>query len=143
MGALKDRVKEMSKFLILDKGESVLVQFVGWKVAADQRDPTKEVIIYEFLENGRQKFWTNSSNKVALALDVANKMEWVRVSREKMLNKAGEEVADKSSYKVEVLGDRPPEVARSTIVAPQTSVAQTNGNPGGVTDPSQIADPFA
>lgn len=146
MGALKDRAKAMSKFLILDKGESAVVQYYGWKGAADPRDPTKEVTIYEFRENGIQKFWTNSSSKVMLALDHAAIGEWVRVTKNKAINKAGVEDPDKSNYVVEVLGDKPPEMAPmpagAAIGAPRATGTQINGNPGGVTEPEEIPDPF-
>lgn len=146
MGALKDRAKALSKFLILDKGESVIVQYVGWKGAADPRDPTKEVTIYEFRERGIQKFWTNSSSKVMLALDHANAMEYVRITRARSINKAGVEDPEKSSYVVEVLGDKPPEVgvtgASTQNSAPAGPTGLANGNPGGISDPADIIDPF-
>lgn len=146
MGLLGDRALASSKFLMLDKGESVAVQFVGFKFVPNRQDPSKEDVLYEFKQKGYQKFWTNGSANVMRKMDYVNPGEWVKITRAPKLKTDGTEDLTKSKYVVEVLGDQPPEGGRTpsevTIVSPGAARVQINGNPGGVIDPSEIPDPF-
>lgn len=137
MGALKDRAKAQSKFLLLDVGESAIVQYVGWKPAPDPRDPTKEVTIFEFRLDGGQKFWTNSSSKIMMALDSANKGDWVKISREKMLNAAGGEVAGKTVWSAELLPGYDPKTGQTM---PSNGNGPQNGSQGAKKDILEDAD---
>lgn len=137
MGALKDRAKAQSKFLLLDPGEAAVVQYVGWKPAPDTRDPTKEVTIFEFRLDGIQKFWTNSSAKVMMALDSANKGDWVKISREKMYTAAGVEVTGKTIWSAELLPGYDPKTGQT--MAPNANVAP-QGSQGPKKDPLEEAD---
>lgn len=152
MGALKDRAKAQSKFLLLDVGENAIVQYVGWKPAADPRDPTKEVTIFEFRLNGVQKFWTNSSAKIMMALDSANSGDYVRISREAMLNAAGVAVPGKTVWSAELLPGYDPRtgqtMASNANVAPQAIqgpakdvLAEADAHLNQ--DPGEEIDPFA
>lgn len=146
MGLLGDRARQQSKFLMLDKGDSVVVQYVGFKFVTNRQDPTKEDVLYEFKEQGSQKFWTNGSARVMRKMDHAQVGEWVRISREKAIKQDGMEDTSKSKYVVEVLGDKPPAegqgVAPAAIEAPGASQGPTNGNPGMNVDPAEIKDPW-
>lgn len=159
MGLLRDKAKSMSSFLMLEKGDTLIVQMDHYKFIPDDRDPLKEVVQFCFLENGQKKFWKTSNGRIMMALDSANTGDWVKISRSKMFNKAGVEVADKSTYSVELLPGYDPKtglcMGQPVIVAPAAAGSPTvtpggtpgsafqANNPGGVETPDQIPDPFA
>lgn len=139
MGALADRAKAQSKFLLLDKGEFVIVQYVGWKPSVNKEDPEKEDTIYEFKESGKSKFWTNSSAKIMKALDHANTGDWVKITRAKKIKADNTEDTSKSVYSAELLPGYDPKTGTSMGEAPKGlpsgTVALENSTPVEAVDP--------
>lgn len=101
MGELNELAKKQSKFLQLDVGESIEAKFVDYKIIPSQYDPEKETVQYRLSIDGKDKFWTNGSGTVMQAFDEIPKGNIVRISRNEMLDKAGNVVEGKSVYKIE------------------------------------------
>ncbi len=101
MGALKDKANQQSKFLIIEKGSSVIVRFLDFRFVPSQRDPSVEVVQYKVVEDGKDKFWTNGSGAIMRVMDEIKKGSYVKISRDKWMSKDGREDTSKSSYKVE------------------------------------------
>ena len=106
MGILSDKANQQSKFLILNKGEHAIVQFIDFRFVPSQKDPTVEVVMYRLNQDGKEKFWTNGSSKIMRFMDEVKQRTWLRISRKKWLNKDGSEDKGKSAYSVDELNDR-------------------------------------
>lgn len=134
MGALKDKAKAQSKFLVLEKGESAIVQFVDFKFVPSELDPTVEVALFQFKENGSVKFWKSGSGKIMTALDAANPGDWVKITRGRFIKKDGTEDTNKSQWSAELLvGYKPGQTMDvAAKVAPQASQGPKN-------DPLEVA----
>ncbi len=125
MGALKDKAKAQSKFLMIDKGEAAIVQFVGYKFIPHDKDPTVEVALFEFKENGSTKFWKSASGAVMKALDSATPGNWVKITRGRKLNADGSEDESKSQWKAELLVDYKPGAPQTTAAASKVATEGT------------------
>ena len=95
MGDLKDWSRKQSKFVKLEDGESMTLQYEGFDIIPSKFDPEKQSIRYKFSLNGDKKFWENGTQKVALQFDNIKTGSIVKVTR-KGLEKA-------TSYAVEVI----------------------------------------
>jgi hypothetical protein len=101
MGALKDAAKRNSNFLQVEKGESVVCEYIGFRLGPNYKDPSKDSATYQFRVNGQDKYWTNSNAKIMLFFDNLNKHTWIRLMRGKWISKdTGVEDTSKSSYEV-------------------------------------------
>lgn len=106
MGALADKAREQSKFLILEKGKSALVRFVDFRFVPSQKDPSVDVVMYRVNEDGREKFWTNGSSAIMRMMDTTPKGAWIRITRASWINKDGTEDKSKSAYQVDEVDDK-------------------------------------
>lgn len=102
MGALRDAAKNNSNFLLLEKGHAVVVEYRGFQLVPNMRDPSKQSAVIEVLEMGRTKYWTTSNREIMFFFDDCPQGRLVRINRDKFLNKAGIEDPLKSSYSVEL-----------------------------------------
>ena len=139
MGILKDKAKAQSKFLILAKGETAIVQLLGFKMVPSERDPTIELALFELLENGRTKFWKNGSSSVWMAMDAVNRLDWIQISRNKAIKQDGTEDLTKSKYVVEVLPGYVPSTTGTTTSPAGPGAAVPSPENSDVPD----SDPFA
>lgn len=103
MGDLARLSKSNSNFLKIDKGETVLVQYLDYRIIPSNLDPTKDTVQYRFEFDGKIKFWTNSSSGVMMVFDELKKGSWVKISRGKWITKDGKEDTSKSAYTAEVV----------------------------------------
>lgn len=101
MGQLAELAKKQSKFLILDLNESIEGVFVDYKIIPSQYDPEKNTVQYTISVNEQNKFWTNGSGAIMKQFDVISKGSKIRITRSPMMDKAGNVVERKSSYKIE------------------------------------------
>jgi hypothetical protein len=81
MGTLADRAKELSPFLTLDDGESVVGKYIGWKEMVSPFDPKQILFQYEFEVGGMEKYWKSGNKKIALFFDKCAKGDWVKITR--------------------------------------------------------------
>lgn len=102
MGALRDAAKNNSNFLLLEKGHAVVVEYRGFQLIPNMRDPSKQSAVIEVLELGRTKYWTTSNRDIMIFFDDCPQGRLVQITRDKFLNKAGIEDPLKSSYSVEL-----------------------------------------
>lgn len=100
MGELADKARAQSNFLILNKGEWVVVKYIGFRFVPSQLDPSKDVVQYKLVEDGREKFWTNGSSAVMRYMDNIKPGSFIKISRDKAVNKDGREDTTKSKYSV-------------------------------------------
>lgn len=101
MGALSDKAKQQSNWLILDKGTSVVVRYCGFRFIPNRGDPSKDDVQYKVNLDGKDKYWTNGSGIVMRTLDKIKEGSYIRIYRKKWLSKDGVEDPGKSSYVVE------------------------------------------
>jgi hypothetical protein len=94
MGELSDWAKKQSPFITIDKDESILVKYMGFKMVPNRFDVDKETVRYLFeLPDGEQKPWENGQLQVAKVFDEIEKGTWVKITR------TGE--ATKTRYEIE------------------------------------------
>lgn len=103
MGELADKAKEMSKWLLLDMNESVIVKYMGYKFVPSKYDPDKEAVDYTLDQDGNRKHWTNGSTYVMNAFDVISIGSMVRITRKPMTDKDDNIIAGKSVYDIEAI----------------------------------------
>jgi len=101
MGDLKNLAKRNSNFLKIDKGETVIVQYLSYRIIPSNLDPTKDTVQYRFNFEGKDKYWTNSNSTIMVFFDDLKQGTWVKITRGKWFSKDGVEDASKSSYAVE------------------------------------------
>lgn len=101
MGELANAAKRNSNFLRIQKGETVLVRYDGYRLIPNKQDPNKEVAQYIVNDNGAKKFWDNSNSKIMFFFDVLPIGSWVKITRGKALTPDGLEDTTKSTYTVE------------------------------------------
>ena len=101
MGALSDKANQQSKFVIIEKCQQVVLRYEDFRFVPSQRDPTVEVVMYRFNQDGREKFWTNGSSRIMRFMDNVAKGSWVRITRADWINKDGSTDKTKSTYTVE------------------------------------------
>lgn len=136
MGALRDAAKNNSNFLIIQKGSSVIVEYVGFKLVPNMKDPTKENALMEFREMGRTKFWTTGNTNTMFFFDDLPKGTLVKITREKWIGKDGiTEDPNKSSYHVEKYIEitqkpsAPQQMAAQAEPDPKDHLWQSEGDP--------------
>ena len=79
---LSDYVKNNSKFLNIQDGESVELVYKGYSIVADKFNPGKETVSYLFQdENGKTIPWNKSSNRIATQMNKINVGESVKITR--------------------------------------------------------------
>ena len=100
MGALSDKAKQQSNFLIIEKGHYAVVRFESYRFIPSQLDPNKEVVQYRLIEDGLVKFWTNGSGRIMLFMDKVQPGQWLRIHRRKMISDSGVEDSNKSRYDI-------------------------------------------
>jgi hypothetical protein len=101
MGALADKAKQQSNFLILEKGgPAVRVKYLDFRFVPSQLDPSKEVAQYKFETEFGIKFWTNGSGKVMNVFDKLQPGAVVEIIRKAAIGKEGKEDSSKSTYEV-------------------------------------------
>jgi len=71
MGELAKLAKARSPFLQVEPGKSTVCVYKGYKMIPDTFDPTKEKFRFILIEDGVEKFFDTSSNRVALVMDEA------------------------------------------------------------------------
>lgn len=82
MGKLKDWAEEQSSFVTLEDGESITVVYKGYKVVPNSFDPDKTTVQYVLEIDGKRKFWSTGSAKVARALDALKEGTEITIRRE-------------------------------------------------------------
>lgn len=102
MGQLADTAKKNSNFLKMNKGETILVTFLSYRVVPSSLDPTKDTVQYKFSTEHGDKFWTNGNSSIMMFFDELAAGTKVLITREAWLNKDKTEDASKSTYKVSV-----------------------------------------
>jgi hypothetical protein len=79
---LNDFVKDNSKFIRLDDGESFEGTFKSFKVVSSQFDPEKETVVYKLAYlDGKESFWQTSSVRVAKLFSKFKGGEIVKITR--------------------------------------------------------------
>ena len=105
MGELNDKAKSQSKFLIIDKGGSVLVKYVNFRFIPSNLDPSVEIVQYIVNQDGKEKYWNNGSASVMRQMDKIKKGSWIIINRDIWINKDGSEDRSKSTYSVQECND--------------------------------------
>jgi len=82
MGKLKIWADENSPYIMLADGESIIGQYVGYKMIPSHFDPEKEVVQYTLLIDGKEKFFKSGSNSVALQFDKMEDNAMVQITRQ-------------------------------------------------------------
>lgn len=100
MGELANKAKEKSKFLLMDKGESVVVKYTGFRFIVDPKDPDVEKTQYILELNGRRKYWDNSAGRIMMIFDKIPLGGYAKISRMKAMKADGTEDVTKSKYEV-------------------------------------------
>lgn len=101
MGQLADTAKKNSNFLKLNKGETMCVKFLSFRVIPSTMDPTKDTVQYKFSTPHGEKFWTNGNSSIMMFFDELKPDSLVNISRKPWTNKDGSEDTNKSTYEVE------------------------------------------
>ena len=79
---LHDYVKDNSKFLRLDNGESFEGTYVGFKVTGSRFDPGKETVVYKVkYDDGKEVFFQTASIAVAKLFSKFRGGEKIRITR--------------------------------------------------------------
>jgi hypothetical protein len=101
MSDLSKYVKNNSKFLSIQDGESVTMIYKGFSIIPDRFNPGKETVSYLFQdpESGKSIPWTKSSNKVAIQMNKINVGETISITR------SGEGMG--TAYKIKVVNSKP------------------------------------
>lgn len=80
---LNDFVKDNSKFLRLQDGETFEGTYVGYKVTTSTFDPDKETVVYKLrYEDGKEVYFQTGSTAVASIFSKFKGGERVKVKRE-------------------------------------------------------------
>lgn len=105
MGKLSELAKANSKFLLIEKGGSVVVEYRSYEIVPNPRDPDLKQVQYCFRipgdMNGKNKYWTNSATHIMMFFDDLKSGELVKIKRDPWENKDGSIDPSKSAYKVE------------------------------------------
>ncbi len=106
MGQLADTAKKNSNFLKIEKGETVLVTFLSYRIVPSTMDPTKDTVQYKFSTEHGDKFWTNGNSAIMMFFDDLKAGSLVNITRKAWLNKDKTEDASKSTYEVVKVEDK-------------------------------------
>lgn len=101
MGALADTAKKNSNFFKIERGESLIVKYLDYRIVPSTMDPTKDSVQYRFSTEHGDKFWTNGNGSIMLFFDTLTKGSMVRITRNPWINKDKTEDKSKSTYVVE------------------------------------------
>lgn len=95
MGALADEAKKRSAYLTLEKNESIVAIYKGYKMVPSSFDPDKENFrfLLEINIGGEKtvKYWDTGSNKIALVFDTVVEGEKVKITKTILMGKNGKE----------------------------------------------------
>jgi len=80
MGDLKKWARDNNPNLRFESGESIVVLYRGHKVIPDAFNPGKEKIQYEFEIEGKVKYWSSGSGKVAEFFDKVTPGDFVKIT---------------------------------------------------------------
>lgn len=102
MSELGKYVKNNSKFLSIQDGDTVTLIYKGFEIIDDRFRPGNKTVSYLFQdpETGKSLPWAKSSNKVALQMDKINTGELISITR------MGEGMG--TTYRIRVLKDPKP-----------------------------------
>lgn len=83
MSDLSQYVKNNSKYLSIQDGETVTFIYKGFSIIPDRFNPGKETVSYLFqdIETGRTIPWNKASNKVAIQFSKIGTGETVSITR--------------------------------------------------------------
>lgn len=83
MSDLSNYVKNNSKFLSIQDGETVTMIYKGFSIIPDRFNPGKDTVSYLLQDpiTGKSIPWTKSSNKVALQMNKINTGETITITR--------------------------------------------------------------
>lgn len=98
MGQLADTARKNSNFLKTVKGETVEVQFLGYRIVPSTMDPTKDSIQYKFQTPHGEKFWTNGNSEIMMFFDSIKTGTTVYITRRPWINRDKTEDTSKSTY---------------------------------------------
>lgn len=101
MGALADTAKKNSNFFKIERGESMVVKYIDYRIVPSTMDPTKDAVQYKLGTPFGDKFWTNSNSSTMVLFDTLQKDTMVRITRNPWINKDKSEDKSKSTYTVE------------------------------------------
>lgn len=100
MGALADTAKKNSNFLKINKGETMVVTYLSYRIVPSTLDPSKESVQYKFSTQFGDKYWNNGNSSIMLFFDSLKGGEVIRIIRKPWFNKDGKEDTNKSTYEV-------------------------------------------
>lgn len=106
MGALADKARQNSNFILLEKGDSIVARYLNFRFVPNYKDPAKEDAQYIFSLNGSTKYWTNGNSKIMNYMDRVPLQSFVRLSRDRAINKDGSEAKDKSTWAVQYCDEK-------------------------------------
>ena len=102
MGELARLAQKNSKFLKIEKGKHVIVQYMGFQTIPNRNNPDLVSIQYKVcLSDGDFKYWENSSSKVMIFFDKLKTGDMVKIMRNPSISDDGKEDLNKSVYLVE------------------------------------------
>ncbi len=81
MGTLAARAKELSPWVRLEDGETVIGNYLSWKEVASSFDPKKTIFQYELEINGNVKYFQSGNKGIALFFDGLKKGATVQITR--------------------------------------------------------------
>lgn len=99
-GLLSDKAKQQSNWLLIEKGQMVVVRYLDFRFVPNKQDPSKEVVQYIVELDGSKKYWENASSRVMRVMDRIPKGSWISIEKGRWVNKDGIEDKQKSSYTV-------------------------------------------
>ena len=127
MGALADKARAQSNWLIIEKGGFAVVRFDEFRFVPSKNDPLKEIVQYVVSEDGKRKVWENASARIMMKMDKIKPGTFIKITKDKWINKDGSEAKDKSTYDVIELDSQGKPIIREEAPA-------IVGNPAGWDD---------
>lgn len=80
--SLADFRRDNSTFLQLGDGESCEVEYLGFNVVPNSKDPTKEVVSYRLKQaGGKIVFWQTASGKVSKFMEKVTEGSKIKITR--------------------------------------------------------------
>jgi len=100
MGELKNMADKKGKWLRLDIDDTVIAQYMSYKVVPSRFDPSEDAIQYHLKIDDIDKFWTTGSPSVMYQFDEVQKGEMVEIKRLPITDNDGNIIPNKSRYEV-------------------------------------------
>lgn len=100
MGAAADAAKGNSKFLKLEKGETVVVEFLSYEIIPSNLDPDKKQIQCKLRWRDDVKYWNSGNSDIMMFFDELPKGSLVEIKRDIWIDREGKEDPKKSAWKV-------------------------------------------